>query len=141
MLRPSSVSDRALCAGVAQLIIAEAVACTPNRRSSQRFASLFPTYWETIDLKAPRGEEGDYPDPIRTQPNFPERREHCDQRIYSAQIDAFVKAAASRQGRTEQHYRPAWEPGIVVMRIVDAAYRSEKTGKVIHLTPAEDEPG
>lgn len=110
---------------------------------TQGFASLFPTYWESIDMQAPRGEDGQYPDPSCTRPIFPRRREHCEQRMYTAQIDAFVTAVAEHRERighgefgvgTTDRSRQPWEPGIVVMRIVDAAYRSADTGQAVLLS-------
>ena len=112
------------------------------------FASLFPTYWESIDLQGPRGEDGEYPDPSQIKPEFPPRREHCDQRIYTAQVQNFVAAAGAHRQRSLRGgkvgetdgksaavpaSRQPWEPGITVMRIIDAAYKSAETKEVIHL--------
>lgn len=103
------------------------------------YASLFPTYWESIDLEAPRGQDGAYPEPTVTTPDFPLRREHCDQRMYTAQISTFarqVEAHREKGDRAETEV-PPWEPGLVVMRIVDAAYRSASADMAV---PCERRP-
>ena len=122
------------------------------------FASLFPTYIERIDVSADRPDDGRYPDPARVTPTFPSRGEHCDQRIYTAQIAAFVRDVRRRH-RGETDYRasgdrpaappvseremkgrsapvPSWEPGLIAMRIADAAYRSAASDRVVSL-PSE----
>jgi predicted dehydrogenase len=82
------------------------------------FASVFPT-----KLKSTKGNmPGEY------LPLMPERSEHCDQIIYTRQMTCFVEAIATRQIP-----QPGLEEGLVVLKIVDAAYKSAKNGQVIRI--------
>ena len=82
------------------------------------YASLFPTFWKK--------KEDDNPEKI--VPDMPERKEHCDQVMYSRQMKHFIECVRNRSeplsGKTE---------GQTVLRIVDAAYESVKIGQVIKL--------
>ncbi len=124
------------------------------------FASLFPTYVEAIDRSPNRFDGSPYDAPKRVQPTFPPRSEHCDQRMYTAQIAAFVRdlrrhrRGEAEHGREDSHHRsrtfpgtadesemaaglshaPSWEPGLTVMEIVDAAYRSAESGRTVRLS-------
>jgi predicted dehydrogenase len=64
-----------------------------------------------------------------TDPGFAfPRPEHCPQEMYDAQMAHFFRCI--RTGRTPF---PGGAEGLVNMRIVDAAYRSARSGKVIEL--------
>jgi predicted dehydrogenase len=80
------------------------------------YASVFPT-----KIKTDRGGcPGEY------LPLFPERSEHCDQIIYTRQMAHFIDSIKKRI-----EPKPGLKEGITVLNIVDAAYKSAKTGKVI----------
>ena len=82
------------------------------------YASVFPTFLkykgeETIEeFKAPR----------------PVKSEHCDQVIYDAQMEYFIDCITTRDQPS-----PGFAEGQVVLNIVDAAYLSSQTNKVITL--------
>jgi len=82
------------------------------------YASLFPTSWEKK-----KGEKIE-----KIVPDMPERKEHCDQVIYSRQMKHFIECVRNRteplSGMTQ---------GQTVLRIVDAAYESARTGKIVKL--------
>jgi predicted dehydrogenase len=61
------------------------------------------------------------------RPEFPSRKEHCGQQLYTDQLAAFIKAI--RKGN--QNEIPA-DIGLVIVKIVDAAMKSSKTGEVIY---------
>ncbi|MBN2595002.1 MAG: Gfo/Idh/MocA family oxidoreductase [Sedimentisphaerales bacterium] len=85
---------------------------------TEGYASLFPTFWKK--------KQGDNPEKI--VPDMPERKEHCDQVMYSQQMKHFIECVRNRikpvSGMTE---------GQTVLRIVDAAYESARSGKVVKL--------
>ncbi len=58
----------------------------------------------------------------------PEKTDHCDQSIYDRQMEGFVQDILERSS-----CHPGLEEGQCVMKIVDAAYRSSKSGEVVHL--------
>ncbi len=60
---------------------------------------------------------------------FP-RVEHCPQSIYDTQMAYFI--ACIQAGKTPV---PGGAEGLVNMRVVDAAYESAHTGKVVELQP------
>ena len=82
------------------------------------YASLFPTCWEKK-----KGEKIE-----KIVPDMPERKEHCDQIIYSRQMKHFIECLRNRteplSGMTQ---------GQTVLRIVDAAYESARIGNVVKL--------
>ena len=82
------------------------------------YASLFPTRYE---LKA--GEKM-----IETVPEMPNRKEHCDQPMYSRQMQHFIECVRKRI-----EPRSGMLEGQVVLEIVDAAYESARTGSVVRL--------
>ncbi len=82
------------------------------------YANLFPTF-----LKMKEGEGT-----VTTVPELPKREDHCDQIIYTRQMEHFVDCIKSRQ----QPF-PGLEEGQMVLDIVDAAYQSAKTGEVVNL--------
>jgi len=82
------------------------------------YASLFPTCWEKK-----QGEKIE-----KIIPDMPERKEHCDQVIYSRQMNHFIDCLRSR---TEP--LSGMSQGQAVLRIVDAAYESARIGNVVKL--------
>ena len=64
--------------------------------------------------------------PGRFQPKVPEREDHCAQFVYDGQMAHFVQCV--RLGRTPV---PGGAEGLVIMKIVDAAYRSAETGEAV----------
>jgi predicted dehydrogenase len=83
------------------------------------YASLFPTTVKIVD-----GEQ------VRESiPSFPERQEHCDQIIYTRQMAHFIDCIRARKQPV-----PGLAEGQAVLEIVDAAYESARTGRVVTLT-------
>lgn len=82
------------------------------------YASLFPTKVkfsskdDTVDFKLPEVNKS----------------EHCDQSIYSSQMEYFVNCVRDRIQPS-----PGFEEGLVVLNIVDAAYKSAETGLAVKL--------
>ncbi|MCP4752280.1 MAG: Gfo/Idh/MocA family oxidoreductase, partial [Proteobacteria bacterium] len=82
------------------------------------YASLYPT---KLKLK-----EGSIPGEFI--PEIPPKKEHCDQLMYTRQMEYFVDCI---RRRTEPV--PGSKEGQVIMNIVDAAYKSSETGDAIAL--------
>jgi predicted dehydrogenase len=82
------------------------------------YASLFPTGYK---LKA--GEEMQ-----ETIPEMPERKEHCDQVMYTRQMKHFIECILIRS-------EPAagMMHGQTALKIMDASYESARTGEVVKL--------
>ena len=83
------------------------------------FAQLFPTLLEIPDPEKKR---------IRTLKSglrFP-RKEHCPQSMYDAQMAYFIKCIQEKSVPS-----PGAAEGLVNMKVIDAAYRSARTGKVV----------
>lgn len=83
------------------------------------YASLFPTF-----LKMTTGEESFE----KIVPELPKREEHCDQVIYTRQMEHFVTSI-----KNNERPSPGLLEGQIVLDIVDAAYESAKTGEVVNL--------
>ena len=83
------------------------------------YASLFPTF-----LKMTTGEDSF----DKIVPELPEREDHCDQIIYTKQMEHFVDCI-----KTRQQPSPGLIEGQIVLDIVDAAYKSSETGEVVNL--------
>jgi predicted dehydrogenase len=83
------------------------------------FGQLFPTLLEVPNIQAQKV------DVIKSGFKFP-RKEHCPQSMYDAQMRYFMRCVNT--GKTPV---PGAAEGLVNMKIVDAAYRSSRTGKVI----------
>lgn len=83
---------------------------------TEGYASLFPTF-----LKLKKGEGSE-----EINPNLPERQEHCDQKIYTSQMQYFVDCIKTRTTPI-----PGLKEGQIVLQIVDAAYKSSETGQAI----------
>ncbi|MCY1723168.1 Gfo/Idh/MocA family oxidoreductase [Prolixibacteraceae bacterium Z1-6] len=82
------------------------------------YASVFPTF---IKKKI-----GDVPTTI--QPKLPVREEHCEQPMYTRQMEHFVDCI-----RTRKQPVPGLVEGQIILDIVDAAYKSSETGEVVNL--------
>ncbi|GIK10378.1 MAG: oxidoreductase [Anaerolineaceae bacterium] len=85
------------------------------------FGQLFPTQLEMPNVKARRV------DVVKSGFKFP-RKEHCPQSMYDAQMAYFVECIRKRKTPV-----PGAAEGLVNMKIVDAAYRSGKAGKVVKI--------
>ncbi len=83
------------------------------------YASLFPTF-----LKITKGEDLFE----KIVPELPKREEHCDQVIYTRQMEHFVTSI-----KNNERPSPGLSEGQIVLDIVDAAYESAKTGEVVNL--------
>jgi predicted dehydrogenase len=86
------------------------------------FGQVFPTRLELPNVKEMKIE-------VITDPAFIfPRPEHAPQEMYDTQMACF--AASIRSGQTPV---PGSREGLVNMKIVDAAYKSAQTGKVVEL--------
>jgi predicted dehydrogenase len=85
------------------------------------FGRLFPTLLEIPDWQAQKVEV------VKSGFKFP-RRQHCPQSMYDAQMQYFLGCVETRQTPV-----PGWQDGLVNMQIVDAAYESSRTGKVVEV--------
>jgi predicted dehydrogenase len=61
-------------------------------------------------------------------PPMPPRAEHCDQALYDRQLANFLAAVRNRKQPS-----PGLEVGLTIMKILDAAYLSSRTGKAVTL--------
>jgi predicted dehydrogenase len=82
------------------------------------YASLFPTCYK---LKA--GEEMQ-----ETVPEMPERKEHCDQVMYTRQMKHFIECI-----HTRSEPKAGMMHGLTALKIMDASYESARTGEVVRL--------
>jgi predicted dehydrogenase len=82
------------------------------------YASVFPTF---IKMKV-----GNVPTKI--EPKLPVRTEHCEQPMYTRQMEHFMDCI-----RTRKTPVPGLTEGQVILDIVDAAYKSSETGEVVNL--------
>jgi len=87
------------------------------------FGQLFPTLLELPDMERGQVEF------IRSGFKFP-RKEHCPQTMYDAQMAYFMDCV-----RNKATPLPGAAEGLVNMQVVDAAYRSARTGKVVEIKP------
>jgi predicted dehydrogenase len=85
------------------------------------FGQLFPTQLELPNAKKQKVEL------IKSGLKFP-RKEHCPQSMYDAQMAYFLNCV--RTGTTPV---PGGLEGLMNMKVVDAAYKSSKTGKVVNI--------
>ena len=85
------------------------------------FARLFPTL---LELPAP-GKK--WVETVKSGLKFP-RREHCPQSMYDAQMMHFIQAITDKTTPI-----PGGAEGLVNMQVIDAAYRSARTGKVVEI--------
>jgi len=85
------------------------------------FGELFPTHLELPN------EKEEKIDVIESGFEFP-RKEHCPQSLYDDQLKYFVECIEKKQTPV-----PGGLEGLMNMKVVDAAYESSKTGKVVNL--------
>ena len=85
---------------------------------TQGYANVFPTY-----LKYKVGGL-----PGKFEAKLPEKKEHCDQSMYTRQMEHFTACIRSRKQPV-----PGLTEGQIILNIVDAAYLSAKTGEVVNL--------
>ncbi len=88
---------------------------------TQGFGQLFPTQLELPNVKTQKL------DIVKSGFKFP-RKEHCPQSMYDAQMSYFIECI--RKNKTPV---PGGLEGLMNMKVVDAAYKSSKTGKVVNL--------
>jgi predicted dehydrogenase len=85
------------------------------------FGQLFPTQLEMPDVTARKV------DVIKSGFKYP-RKEHCPQSMYDEQMKYFMQCI--KMGKTPI---PGAAEGLVNMKIVDAAYRSSRSGKAVFI--------
>lgn len=83
------------------------------------FGQLFPTQLEIPNVKA--GQV----DVVQSGFEFP-RQEHCPQSMYDSQMAYFIQCIRKKKTPT-----PGAAEGLTNMKVVDAAYKSSRTGKVV----------
>ena len=83
------------------------------------YAHLFPTQVVRVVGHKPVEE---------APPEFPARREHCDQHTYTGQMVELLAAIADRRDPS-----PGPEHGLAIMRICDAAYEAARTGRTVEI--------
>jgi len=88
---------------------------------SEGFGQLFPTRIELRNMKEERI------DVIESGFEFP-RKEHCPQSLYDDQLNYFVECIEKKQTPN-----PGGLEGLMNMKVVDAAYESSRTGKVVEI--------
>jgi len=88
---------------------------------TEGFGELFPTH-----LELPKKKEEKI-DVIESGFEFP-RKEHCPQSLYDDQLKYFVECIEKKQTPV-----PGGMEGLMNMKIVDAAYESSRTGKVVEV--------
>jgi len=88
---------------------------------TQGFGQLFPTKLELSNV------EEEKLDVINPGFEFP-RKEHCPQSLYDAQLKYFVECVEKKHVPV-----PGGLEGWTNMKVVDAAYESSRTGKVVNL--------
>ncbi|MDB4584131.1 Gfo/Idh/MocA family oxidoreductase [Draconibacterium sp.] len=82
------------------------------------YASVFPTFIKT--------KIGGVPTQI--DPKLPVREEHCEQPMYTRQMEHYVESIRNRTQPV-----PGLIEGQIILDIVDAAYKSSETGEVVNL--------
>lgn len=85
---------------------------------TQGYGSVFPTF---LKMKV-----GDFPG--RFDAKLPVRTEHCEQGMYTRQMEHYIHSVKTRQEPV-----PGMTEGLIILRIVDAAYKSSETGEVVNL--------
>ena len=88
---------------------------------TEGFGELFPTHLELPNKKEEKI------DVIESGFEFP-RKEHCPQSLYDDQLKYFVECIKKKQTPV-----PGGMEGLMNMKIVDAAYESSRTGKVVEV--------
>lgn len=88
---------------------------------TQGFGQLFPTKLELPNIKEEKIEV--------TDPGFEfPRQEHCPQSLYDNQLKYFVECIEKKQRPV-----PGGLEGLINMKVVDAAYESSRTRKVVEI--------
>jgi len=85
---------------------------------TQGYGSIFPTF-----LKMKVGDT-----PGRFDAKLPVRTEHCEQGMYTRQMEHYINSVKTRREPV-----PGMTEGLTILRIVDAAYKSSETGEVVSL--------
>ena len=85
---------------------------------TEGYASVFPTF-----MKMKIGGV-----PGKFDAKLPVRTEHCEQPMYTRQMEHFVESIRERKQPV-----PGLTEGQVILDIVDAAYKSSETGEVVNL--------
>ena len=85
------------------------------------FGSLFPTRVEVVNRKEEKL------DVVESGFEFP-RKEHCPQSLYDDQLKYFVECIQKNQTPV-----PGGMEGLMNMKVVDAAYESSRTGRVVEV--------
>ena len=85
------------------------------------FGQLFPTQLELPNVKAKKI------DLIKSGFKFP-RKEHCPQSMYDSQMAHFIGCI-----RKNKNPNPGAIEGLMNMKVVEAAYKSSKTGKIVNI--------
>lgn len=88
---------------------------------TQGFGQLFPTRLEIPNL------DEEKVDIIDSGYGFP-REEHCPQSMYDAQMTYFIECIREKKTPT-----PGALEGLINMKVVDAAYESSRTGRVVEI--------
>lgn len=88
---------------------------------TQGFGQLFPTQLEVPNVQERRV------DLIKSGFKFP-RKEHCPQSMYDAQMGYFIDCICNNKTPN-----PGAAEGLVNMKVIDAAYKSAKTGKAVKI--------
>ena len=88
---------------------------------TQGFGQLFPTKLELPNVKEVKI------DVVDSGFEFP-RKEHCPQSLYDDQLKYFVECIEKNQTPV-----PGCLEGLMNMKVVDAAYKSSETGKVVEI--------
>jgi len=88
---------------------------------TQGFGQLFPTKLELPNVNEQKV------DVINPGFEFP-RKEHCPQSLYDDQLRFFVECVEKKQTPV-----PGGMEGLMNMKVVDAAYESSRTGKVVEV--------
>ena len=86
---------------------------------SKGYGSLFPTFVMTF-------KDGKN---LEVTPRFPERIGHCDQHMYTLQMEEMYRAIQEKRQPL-----PGGAEGIVSLKIIEAAYLSSKTRKAVSIT-------
>ena len=88
---------------------------------TQGFGQLFPTKLELPNIS------GQNVDVITAGFDYP-RQEHCPQSLYDAQMRYFIECIESKRRPI-----PGGLEGLTNMKVLDAAYESSRTGKVVEV--------
>ncbi len=85
---------------------------------TEGYANVFPTFMKVkVDGT-----------PTKVEAKLPVRTEHCEQGMYTRQMEHFTESV-----RTRKQPVPGLTEGQIILNIVDAAYKSSETGEVVNL--------